>query len=470
MKAARLQPDSLPIEQIRRSSVFLGSMRDVLLWWGMGTVILYLVSFLLPPEWNGGIRAAYLLSGLSWCFFAYAMTRNSLRLCLPVVLLFALQLWSFFTMAHSWIVLGRPAAFGRAELWILEVLVPFFLTSCLAYIEPRARDWILKAFLISFGISCIVAFLQFWRTPGIWELGQNYYAQKDMQFWDGRPGIRAVGLTRHPYLLSFQALVCFSIVAAPLVARRPKGWDVPLLFGFSAIVIMSQSRSLYFALAILWAMVLFFIFRRDVLGGLRTALIAISIFVGLFMIAPDRLGYALGTGFSQDDSYLYRVERRWVNSDKIFSQQPLTGIGPSSILFLGEGVPDGYTKDMDLMESGYRVFLAMYGLPGMLLLIGGLAATMIVCLRVVASSRESDQRRAMGFIGMALTLIIAVNAYSSNTFDQYLIAPTAILLCGIILRTREEELEAKTAREPITLRMAGPTPPAEPMSKLRALL
>lgn len=452
-----------------RTSAVLGPMRDVLLRWGMGTVGLYLLTYLLPEVWNAWFRMAYLVSGVTWCLFAYTMTRHSLRLCLPIVLLLILQLWSFVTMVNSWVALGRPPSFGRAELWILEILMPFFITSCLVYIEPSARNWILKAFFVGFSVSCAVGLLQFFRVPGFYELGQNFYAQKDMDFWDGKPGLRAVGLTRHPYLLCFQALTCFAMVAAPLVYRKARKWDIPLLFFFSAVVICSQARSLYLVLAILWPIVGILMIRRDAVGTLKAACIGVSILIAGFMLAPSRLGYAL-SDIAEGSSYSFRVESRWTQSDQIFKDQPVMGIGPSNILFLGDGIPDRYTENMNLMESGYRVFLAMYGLPGMLLLIFGLVATIAVCASIAANKAESDERRAMGFLGLALTISIAVNSYSANTFDQYMIVPASILLSGVMLRTRAETAAAKKKTPILRTEPLTPAVAPEPMAKLRALL
>src|SRR5687768_13433167 len=103
----------------KTASVVMGSMRSILLGWGMATVCLYLVSWLLPMAWTGWFRFAYLTSGVAWCLFAYSLSKYSLRLCFPVVMLFILQLWSLFTMINGWVVLARPPNLGRAELWML---------------------------------------------------------------------------------------------------------------------------------------------------------------------------------------------------------------------------------------------------------------------------------------------------------------------------------------------------------------
>jgi hypothetical protein len=456
----------------RSAPVVIGSMRTILLGWGMTTLCLYMASFLLPLAWTGVIRMFFLLSSVTFSFYAYSLTKYSLRLCFPVVMLLVMQLWSIFTMIHGWIALGRPTYLGRAEFWMLEVILPFFVSACMVYIEPKARDWILKLFLIGFGLSCVFAALQFFRVPPFFQIANQFYAQKDMDFWDGKPGLRAVGLTSHPALLAIQALVCFGIVASRLTNRKWTTWEMAGLFFFSAIVMFSQARMLYIVLIAVWIVTGIMMLRHSFFGTLKIAAIGTALLICGIMAAPTRLGYGLmSTSFQADDSYQYRAERRWSQADQIYQKFPITGIGPSSILFLGDGIPDRYTQNMALMESGYRAFLAMYGFPGLLMLMGGLLTAMILCIMVMANKRESPQRREMGFLGLLLVLIVTLNSYSANTFDQYLTVPTCFILCGVLLRTRKEEADygRPTNRLAVVEPVTEPEP-AEPMAKLKALL
>src|SRR5688572_20223678 len=98
MKSVGLKLSQPEITEGKSGPIVMGSMRSLLLGWGLGTVMLYLVSYLLPMDWTGMLRVLYLGSGVTWCMFAYSLSKHSLRLCFPVVMLFLIQLWSIACM------------------------------------------------------------------------------------------------------------------------------------------------------------------------------------------------------------------------------------------------------------------------------------------------------------------------------------------------------------------------------------
>ena len=423
----------------------LGPMRSLVVGWGLFTVALYLASYILPRDFEGMLRVAYLLSGISWSLFAYTLSRDALRICAPIVAVFVLQMWSVFTTLHAWIVLGRPAMVQRPELYLIEAVAPFFVTAALVYIEPKSRNWVLWMVVAAFSLSCLVGFLQFARIGPAIALSK-LYTYKSIDFWDNTPGIRAVGLTWHPRALAFQALVCMGIFAGRILAARSKKWEFGLLFLFSASVVTTQARMAYFVMAAIWVVFLVQLARQDKRLAGAIVLAGVVLLAAAVGVAGKRLGYAFQSISTEDDaSYQYRVENSWSQIDPILREVPLTGVGPDTTMMFGSDVPEldrwgGHA----LMESGYRLFLAMYGIPGLALVIGLLLLSMGSVYRVLRSPDGGWERRALAAAALASLVYIAFNLYSSNVVDELMPLPFAWLLGGLLMRDHADESAARS--------------------------
>lgn len=423
----------------------LGAMRGLLVGWGLVTVAFHLLTFILPRDFEGIGRIATLGSGIPWCLFAFSMSRSALRLCAPIVGVFVLQLWSVFTTVHSWIVLGRPSSVQRPEMYLLEVAIPFFLACALVYIEPRARNWVLGMVVAAFSLSCLVGLLQFARFGPALSLS-HLYTYKSIDFWDGTPGVRAVGLTWHPRALAFQAIVCLAVCMGRALEQRSRKGEVALLFTFSAALLATQARMTYFVFAVLWAVFLLLLLRRNprLAGGL---VLAGALLLGAAVaIAPNKFGYALQShSTGKDASFQYRVDNAWSQLDPILEAKALTGIGPDQVMMFGTE-----PQDVDrwggraLMESGYRLFLAMYGIPGLVLVCGVLLTAFASTLRVLAHRGPSPERRVVAMVVLASLLYLAFNFYSSNLVDEVMPLPFTFLLGGLLMRDAADERVARS--------------------------
>lgn len=441
----------------------LGAMRGLLVGWGLVTIAFSLLTFILPRDFEGIGRLAALGSGIPWCLFALSMSRNALRLCGPIVGVFVLQMWSVFTTVHAWIALGRPATVQRPETYLLEAVIPFFLASALVYIEPRARNWVLGIVVGAFSLSCLVGLLQFARFGPALSLS-HLYTYKSIDYWDGTPGVRAVGLTWHPRALAFQALVCLAIfmgrvLASPgVVAPRreaSRGLEVVLLFAYSAAVLATQARMSYFVLAACWAVFLVLLMRRN--PKLTGALVLVGVVAlgAAVAVAPKRFGYALQSqSTGKDASYQYRVDNAWSQLDPILDQHALTGIGPDQVMMFGtEPLVVDRWGGRALMESGYRLFLAMYGIPGLALACGILLWALAGAVQTLRLSATGADRRVAAFAALAALLYIAFNLYSSNLVDEVMPVPFAFLLGGLLMRDYSDERRVRA--EAIGMREAA---------------
>ncbi|HVL37960.1 MAG TPA: O-antigen ligase family protein, partial [Fimbriimonadaceae bacterium] len=289
----------------------------------------------------------------------------------------------------------------------------------------------------------------------------KYYTYKSIDNWDGKVGVRAIGLTFHPRELAFQAIVCFSLIGGMAFVRKLHRWELASLILLSGVMLFTQARGFYPVLVVMWIVVGIPMLRNDRSTILRVVTIGITLFLLAITIAPNRFGYMRqSTSLEQDTSYQFREEGPWKQLDKIYEERPWTGIGPDSMLFLGQGYKDPKFGTHMIMESAYRVFLAMYGLPGLFLLIVGLGGTIVVCALVAFNRRENDVRRCIAATGIVVAAALAINGHATNTFDGYMQLPAAMLIAGLAMRTRQEEAELQRRRHgSYRLDFAGATEP-----------
>jgi hypothetical protein len=414
--------------EVRRQAV---QPKPVHLFWGYVNIWLYGISWIVPGDYLIYCRICYLVSSLLWCLLIYARLRLRPRLCFPVVAALVLQLWSVFCSVYASFTLARPIGLGRADFYLLEHLVPFFVAAGLAQIDPKARDKLMNMMLVVLGLSCAAAWCQFFKVPGAAQFAR-LYTYKDIDFWDGTVGLRAVGLTFHPGVLAAEALMGLAIVGSRVIVAVPRRNDILLMFFFSGAVVFSQARAMYVVLVAIWVYFAYGILVKNrtmaltVLGG-GLVLIVVA---GLF--GQNRLGYAFqSSSLSEDSSYQYRAQAVWVQLDPIFPRFAVTGIGPSPGLLLGTGPEDKWVQQGHVMESCYRLMLAMYGIPGLIVYVFALAGSLVISLWQSFNKGIAPERRRWMVSGFAVAASIAIASYTANTVDQYVIVPYAFMVAGL---------------------------------------
>ncbi|MEJ5170369.1 MAG: O-antigen ligase family protein, partial [Fimbriimonadales bacterium] len=385
----------------------------------------------------GYLRPAYLIAAALWSVLAYPKV-GRVPIAFPLVALLALQTWSIVTAIHATYALGRGLGLGRADFYLAEHAVPFFVTAALVMDRPRLRGRILWIFGIAFGLSCLVGWLQFFKVPPAMALAK-YYTFKDIDYWDFTSGLRATGLAWHPGILAAQCGFGLGMVASRVFVEKIRARHVLALFFFSGGLVFSQARAAYLVLAIVWPVFLWFLMRSEPKLAGRLVAFGVVFLTAAGLFAQRRLGYALQSSSLQEDpSFTYRRDVIWAQLDPIYPEHALTGIGPSAGLWLGTGPEDKYVPLGKVMESAYLAFLAMYGLPGLLMLIAAYAGSIGVAGAMVLNRRLPRERRAAGLIGLAAAGFIALQSYTGNTLDGYMVGPFAMIVCGLAVAGRGE--------------------------------
>jgi hypothetical protein len=453
---------------------------------GYCVVALYFISFILPSTVVTFLRFGC-LGGAAIFLLTCALRRDvKIPIVAPLVIMLLLQFWSIFTQIYASIYLGRPLSFARAETYMLESAVPFFVSCALIQVDKHARQTIPRLFVIPAALSVAFGLLQFCRIPFFLNFAQ-LYTYKPIDFWDGHPGIRAVGLTFHPSALAMQAAVAFVIIAAPARFRKLTLWETAGILFFSAGVLVTQDRTIYSAFLIFWAVLITWLARSDRRVLWALLVVSLTAIVSLAVLAPRKLGYLSQNQAQTVAQYpaLYPqifimnqpsfiTAPKWLNEpdwkdagssavqsgdqsldfrgkiwkaqlEPIWPKLAMTGIGPSSGLLNGTGPEDKWVPFGHVMECGYLLVIAMYGLPGLFLFCLCLIQSVVSSLRVAWDKTVPQDRSTAGFIAAAAAIVIILACLTANTVDNYLKVPLAWFMGGLAVKSGLDSLGQRTA-------------------------
>lgn len=426
-----------------------------LCYWGMFILGMYAVLFISPTQIQGIFRILTLSFSIFFIYIGFKRVKIGMTAPIPVIGALVLQLWSIFTQVYASQHLGRPLLLGRSESYLIEATIPFFVAYVIAAVDPRTIRWVSNLFLIAFGLSCAVAWLQFMRVgPAIALAGQ--YTYKSIDNWDGTSGLRAVGLTFHPNALAFQAVIAAGIMMGRILTEKRGKWDIAALLFFSGAVVASQSRQGYIIVIFSWIPFIIALFKQDrVLARKLIAGVVVAL-VLVVAVASKRLGYALqSTSVSNDTSLNYRQDKTWRQLDPIYPKLALTGIGPDKGLLLGTGPEDKWVPNGNVMESGYLVVLAMYGIPGLAIFILSLISSIAVSARNVLDRRLSAIHHQAAMMAFVAWLFLTLNCFTLNTIDSPMLLPCVFILTGLMLSASAKVRIPKTHRVARRMAIAG---------------
>jgi O-antigen ligase len=88
------------------------------------------------------------------------------------------------------------------------------------------------------------------------------------------------------------------------------------------------------------------------------------------------------------------------------------------------------------MESGYRVFLAMYGLPGLFLLSLFFVALVYQSIKGMLQTRDDPDYVMICICLFFAGSAVAISCFASNTFDEYQSIPFLMLLSGLLHKSK----------------------------------
>jgi hypothetical protein len=422
-----------PFNTIHRSiSGFLsryGSLEKL----GLSVVLVYCIYWITPGQYAGSLRVAYIALGGLFLYVCAVKRAFPTKVSPAIVFLFLIYLWGVFCSVYAEIYLGRNEGLGRVYWYGIEHSIPFFVASCLVALNPDMRRIVIGMIFITFSLSCFFGLLQFMRIPPVIALSR-LYTYKSIDNWDSGGGIRAIGLTWHPRILAIQGIFCLAVSLSHFLNRESKTKYLVFMVVFSTCIVASQARQYIPALGLIWIYILYRLNRSNpkVAAVMMISLACVAM-VGV-MFAGRRLSYMFqSSSLSEDASYNYRADNNWIQSKAIYEQLPLTGIGPDRLMFMGPNSDfhDKWTQGR-LMESAYRLFLAMYGLPGLILLILFLCSLIYQASVNLAKSRDPDSN-TVGMVLLFVGISIAISCYASNVFDEYQSIPVLMMLSGLIL-------------------------------------
>lgn len=391
----------------------------------------YLIWWIVPAVMLPTARIVASAIALTWCFIAYVSGQAKLKLNIVIVFALLFQTWSIVTAIIASYTAARPLGLGRSDLFWLEYLLPFLTANALLYVDPDAKRKMIKGIVLVFGVSSFVAWMQFFKIPPGSAIAK-VYTYKDIDFWDGTVGLRAVGLTFHPGILAAQSLFAFALLLPSLYSTTIKRSTLLLLFFFSGSVVFSQARTMLPVLFAAWLIALVILVRHH--AKLVAALIVVGsilLFVAM-LFGQNRLGYMLqSSSVEEDPSYQFRANVIWSQLDPIARDFPVTGIGPSPGLFLGTGPEDKWVTQGRVMESAYRLFMALYGLVGLALLLIAYSLLLLLSLKNFYASIKSRTFK-LASASIVLVLTVATASYTGNTFDNFFVIPFCFLMSSVV--------------------------------------
>ena len=215
--------------------------------------------------------------------------------------------------------------------------------------------------------------------PGIWPMtdGSNDISTRVNAILPQLAG-RPMTSFSHPIPFAFFLLLASTVAMACAVEfKKPLYWAVPALGLFG--IIMSGTRSVVIAFAVVTAMVVLFSYRRHVIGKIVVTITATTTcaFVGL-----DRLREALGLGGGFDATASYRHRTAVVNSfPSLFGhdlRHVLLGWGADAHYIFDQGIVGRSSTSFYFFDNQYVATMAEVGFLGLLLLVLALCGAFVV--------------------------------------------------------------------------------------------
>lgn len=371
---------------------------------------------------------------------AWWRLRVPLRINLPIVFVILLQLWFTFCSYLAHHQLGRTNDFETSNYFLVMVMIFYFQANIFVYYWPKMRTLIPNMLLVVFGISALVAWLQFVKFGPALYISAVYNTFQRIDAWGGAGGVRAIGLASWPEWMAFQAMVGWAILAARLMFRPLKGWEFTLAAAFLLTGFMAQSRIMYVSVLACTGVFLYLLIRMDrSKGPLYLTIFAVTV-LAVFAFASDQLSYVLQTDIFNDPTLQYRKETGWVQAYQIYDERPWTGIGPDNDIAweVKQAIPDRWTQGQYL-DNGFLLLLVWGGIPALaifLSMIGGLLGS---TYKVVRNKTYAPERRQVAFIVFVAGFCILNNMVLNNGFTNVYNNCMIALLGGTLMPTAEEE-------------------------------
>lgn len=375
--------------------------------------------------------ALYVAISLFYVLLAAGITRQIVRPLFPVTIILCIQVWMIICyLAVSPYVVPLPIV-GRHLYWPILTILPYFALGSICLIDPSFREKALKILFYFCLINALVGIGQFLRLPGFHAL-QVFFSPGSMgldYFGDMPNQYRAVGFTLHPYHLAAQCIFGMAVIGSNLLTRKLRTTEVISLALFLSATFVAQSRAYYATGALTVVVLMVLMFRRDkplFLWG--TAVLALAA-MALVVFFPERLSY----GISGQNTIQFGRLDRWRAAADLVREFPITGIGPSTDLFGNDTLDLPTRRNLLYTENGYRMLAGTAGIPGLILLIVGLAGSFLLSVKAARDQSKSILYRRMGFVGALYVTSIGVALMITNMFEYELLTFLGICTAAIMI-------------------------------------
>jgi hypothetical protein len=412
--------------------------------WGQLNVLLLMVRTVVPERTFYFLGELFLISAVPWLIIGFTQKRIRIKAPITFLLAAALQLWLFVCAADADLTIGRSVKhFTDADTFLLFPMVAFLQVVGLCSMD-RSQSRLIRSFFIAFVVlSALFALGQLAHIHRFIDLSRHYNQNKPIDNWDGKGGVRTIGLANWPNHMAIYAATAAGMASAPLLRRALRYWEHIIVLLLLLVGVTSQSRTALPAVTLsAFAYVLLCIRRHPN----RIAVIIGSSFVAvatMVVVLAKKLAYLLASS-KLDTSIQYRINYAWKQVFIILKQRPLTGLGAEPNLngsFLQGGTYDRFVFNMNV-DNGYLVTFGFGGYPGGMLFCTIILLATLSSLIVACSRNLSDAQREAGFVSFICWVAI-VFSLIANTVFMYTTATGIVAMVSGLLAASFNELPTR---------------------------
>lgn len=412
-----------------------------LLAWNVANMVL--VMFLLITPLNTGVMVNALryvmLNAMLCVVFGWWRLRSQIRMTLPVIFIFALQLWLTICSYLAHIQLGRTNDFETSNYFLVMAVIYFFMGSVFVQHWPKLRELALKVLLLFVTISAVVAVGQFLKLGPAMQIAAFYNTFQSIDSWGGGGGVRVVGLAAWPEWMAFHGLIGWAILSSRLLTRSLKPWEFLGAGAFLFVAFMAQSRIMYVSVILATFVFLYMLIRNDRSKGPKYLVTFVVALLSLFIFAQEKLAYVLDTDIQNDPTLTYRQENAWPQAYHIMSERPWVGIGPDNDFpwEVSFAVPDRWFQGQ-FLDNGYLLLLIWGGIPALTLFMPILFSTLGSTFKVFRTGSFDPVRRQLAFMLCVATFGLWNNMFLNNGFTHIYLNCVLAYVGGLIMPTSAE--------------------------------